>query len=175
MKGKETVQLYVTDENSRLCRPEKELKSFQKVMLEPGETKELSFTLEYRDFAYYDPEALDWVVEEGSFVIWAASSAGDVRESVKVEVIQAKKKFRKIYLDSQHTAVFENPKAKELYLDFLIEKQVLRADQREAMVPLLKGNYMGIYNVVTSLLGGNVTKKEMQKAIDRINEVCEEE
>lgn len=175
VKGKETVQIYVTDEHSRLCRPEKELKAFSKVMLEPGETKELSFTLGYRDFAYYDPEASDWVVEEGSFIIWAAASAGDVRASVKVEVIQAKKKFRKLYLDSQHAAVFENPKAKELYLDFLVEKQVLRADQRETMVPLLKGNYMGIYNVVTSLLGGNVTKQEMQKAIDKLNEVCSEE
>ena len=42
------------------------------------------------------------------------------------------------------------------------------------MVPLLKGNYMGIYNVVTSLLGGNVTKEEMQAVLDRINEVCKD-
>ncbi len=175
VKGKETVQIYVTDEHSRLHRPQKELKAFQKVELEPGETKEISFTLGYRDFAYYDPEASDWVVEEGSFTIWAAASAGDVRASVSVEVIQAKKKFRKLYLDSQHTAVFENPKAKKMYLDFLVEKQVLKADQVERMTPLLKGNYMGIYNVVTSLLGGDVTKEEMQRAIDEINERCREE
>ncbi len=170
VEGKETVQIYVTDEHSRLRRPEKELKAFQKIELKPGETKTISFTLGYRDFAYYDPEASDWVVEEGSFLIQAAASAGDVRASVKVEVTQARKKFRKLYLDSQHTAVFEHPKAKEMYLNFLVEKQVLKADQVERMVPLLKGNYMGIYNVVTSLLGGDVTKEEMQKAIDEINE-----
>lgn len=170
VRGKETVQIYVTDEASRLKRPEKELKAFQKVELEPGETKTISFTLGYRDFAYYDPEVPDWVVEEGSFLIWAAASAGDVRAHVKVEVTQAKRKFRKLYLDSQHTAVFEDPRAKKMYLDFLVEKHVLEADQVERMVPLLKGNYMGIYNVVTSLLGGDVTKEEMQRAIDGINE-----
>ena len=53
-----------------------------------------------------------------------------------------------------------------------MEAGVIEADRIDAMVPLLKVNYMGIYNVVTSLLGGNVTKEEMQAVIDRINEVC---
>ena len=172
VKGKEIVQIYVSDEKSRLRRPEKELKAFGKVELEPGETKTLTFTLGYRDFAYYDPEASDWVVEEGIFHIHAAANAGDIRQSIPVEVTEAKKKFRRLYLDSQHTAVFEHPMAKKMYLDFLVETGVIAADRVEAMVPLLKGNYMGIYNVVTSLLGGNVTKEEMQAVLDRINEVC---
>lgn len=174
VKGKEIVQIYVSDEKSRLKRPEKELKAFGKVELEPGETKTLTFTLGYRDFAYYDPEASDWVVEEGIFHIHAAANAGDIRQSIPVEVTEAKKKFRRLYLDSQHTAVFEHPMARKMYLDFLVEAGVIAADRVEAMVPLLKGNYMGIYNVVTSLLGGNVTKEEMQAVIDRINEVCRE-
>lgn len=174
VKGKEIVQIYVSDEKSRLKRPEKELKAFGKVELEPGETKTLTFTLGYRDFAYYDPEASDWVVEEGIFHIHAAANAGDIRQSIPVEVTEAKKKFRRLYLDSQHTAAFEHPMAKKMYLDFLVEAGVIAADRIEAMVPLLKGNYMGIYNVVTSLLGGNVTKEEMQAVIDRINEVCRE-
>ena len=174
VKGKEIVQIYVSDEKSRLKRPEKELKAFGKVELEPGETKTLTFTLGYRDFAYYDPEASDWVVEEGIFHIHAAANAGDIRQSIPVEVTEAKKKFRRLYLDSQHTAVFDHPMAKKMYLDFLVETGVIAADRVEAMVPLLKGNYMGIYNVVTSLLGGNVTKEEMQAVLDRINEVCKD-
>lgn len=168
-RGKEIVQIYVSDEVSRLLRPEKELKAFKKTELEPGEMKRLTFTLGYRDFAYYDPEAGDWVVEDGNFMIHAASSARDIRQSVLVEVVEARKKFRKLYLDSQHTAVFENPRAKELYLQFLVDAGVITGDRIEAMVPLLKGNYMGIYNVVTSLLGGNVTKEEMQELLDLIN------
>lgn len=174
VKGKEIVQIYVSDEKSRLKRPEKELKAFGKVELEPGETKTLTFTLGYRDFAYYDPEASDWVVEEGIFHIHAAANAGDIRQSIPVEVTEAKKKFRRLYLDSQHTAVFDHPMAKKMYLDFLVETGVIAADRVEAMAPLLKGNYMGIYNVVTSLLGGNVIKEEMQAVLDRINEVCKD-
>lgn len=174
VKGKEIVQIYVSDEKSRLKRPEKELKAFGKVELEPGETKTLTFTLGYRDFAYYDPEASDWVVEEGIFHIHAAANAGDIRQSIPVEVTEAKKKFRRLYLDSQHTAVFDHPMAKKMYLDFLVETGVIAADRVETMAPLLKGNYMGIYNVVTSLLGGNVTKEEMQAVLDRINEVCKD-
>lgn len=172
VKGKEIVQIYVTDKESRLKRPEKELKAFKKVELAPGETKTVTFELGYRAFAYYDPEASDWTVEEGEFVIHAAASAGDVRLSVPVQMTEAKKKFRKLYLDSQHTAVFENPKAKKMYLDFLVEAGVIPADKVETMAPLLKGNYMGIYNVVTSLLGGDVTKEEMQAVLDKINEEC---
>lgn len=174
VKGKEIVQIYVSDEKSRLKRPEKELKAFGKVELEPGETKTLTFMPGYRDFAYYDPEASDWVVEEGIFHIHAAANAGDIRQSIPVEVTEAKKKFRRLYLDSQHTAVFDHPMAKKMYLDFLVETGVIAADRVEAMASLLKGNYMGIYNVVTSLLGGNVTKEEMQAVLDRINEVCKD-
>ena len=169
--GKEVVQLYVTDEAARLLRPEKELRAFKKILLEPGETKTLSFCLGYRDFAYYDPEAADWVVEEGSFVIQAGSSAGTIHERIRIEVTEARKKYRKLYLDSQHTAVFENPLAKERYLRFLVEAGVIAADRVEKMVPLLSGNYMGIYNVVTSLLGGDVSREEMQQLLNEINEV----
>lgn len=125
VKGKETVQIYISDEESRLKRPEKELKAFGKVELEPQETKTLTFTLGYRDFAYYDPEASDWVVEEGGFYIHAAANAGDIRQSIRVEVTEAKKKFRRLYLDSQHTAVFEHPVARKMYLDFLVEAGVI--------------------------------------------------
>ncbi len=168
-RGKETVQLYVTDEKARLVRPEKELRAFAKIELEPGETKQVTFRLGYRAFAYYDPEASDWTVDEGDFLIHAAGSAGDIRQTIRVTMTEAQKKYRKLYLDSQHTAVFENPEAKRLYLEFLVEHGVIAADKVEKMVPLLKGNYMGIYNVVTSLLGGDVTKEELQEVLNRIN------
>lgn len=171
-RGKEVVQIYVTDESSRLVRPEKELRAFTKIELEPGETKTVSFPLGYRDFAYYDPEASDWVVEKGGFVIHAGSSADSILQSVTVTVTETEEKFRRIYLDSQHSHIFANPVAKKIYLEFLVEAGVIVPDKIDAMVPLLKGNYMGIYNVVTSLLGGNVTKEEMQSVLDRINETC---
>ncbi len=53
--GKEIVQVYVHDRQSRLVRPPKELKGFAKVELQPGETKTVSIPLDFRSFAYYHP------------------------------------------------------------------------------------------------------------------------
>lgn len=170
--GKEVVQLYVTDETSRLLRPEKELKAFTKVTLTPGETTTVSFSLSYRDFAYYDPEASDWVVEEGRFWIQAGTSCAAVLQRVAIDVTEAARKFRTLRLDSQHSAVFEHETAKTMYMDFLVDAEIIERERMDAMVPLLKGNYMGIYNVVTSLLGGNVTKEEMQSVLNQINDTC---
>lgn len=167
--GKETVQFYVTDPASSMVRPEKELKAFSKIFLKKGEKKTVSIELSDEDLSYYDPEASAWVAESGEFLILAASSASDIRQRVSISFEQTHPKYKKLYFDSQHTAVFANPCAKKLYLDFLVRKNVIPADEVDAMVPLLKGNYMGIYNVITSLLGGDVTREELQAVLDEIN------
>jgi beta-glucosidase len=77
--GKETVQVYVRDVESSVDRPEKALKGFQKVALQPGETKEVTFTLDERALAYYDVVRKEWVVEPGAFEVLAGASAADIR------------------------------------------------------------------------------------------------
>jgi len=85
-KGKEVVQLYISDKESTLQRPEKELKKFVKIELEPGEEKEVSFKLESRDFSYYDSKRNMWVAESGEYVISAAASSRDIRLSETVNL-----------------------------------------------------------------------------------------
>ncbi|RLC86524.1 MAG: beta-glucosidase [Chloroflexi bacterium] len=77
--GKEVVQLYVRDVESRLVRPEKELKAFQKVALQPGETKTVHFTLGPEALSYYDPGQKRWVAEPGVFEVLVGSSSRDIR------------------------------------------------------------------------------------------------
>ena len=79
--GKETIQLYVTDTQSSLQRPDKELKKFKKIALEPGDEKIVIFQLDSRDFSYYDAIRKMWIAESGGFVISAASSSRDIRLS----------------------------------------------------------------------------------------------
>ncbi|WP_461643449.1 glycoside hydrolase family 3 C-terminal domain-containing protein [Labilibaculum euxinus] len=81
VKGKEVVQLYVTDNKSTLLRPKKELKKFAKIELEPGEEKEVTFKLEARDFSCYDGKREMWIAESGEFTISAAASSRDIRLS----------------------------------------------------------------------------------------------
>ncbi|MCW3785777.1 beta-glucosidase [Plebeiibacterium sediminum] len=79
--GKEIIQLYVSDTQSTLQRPEKELKKFTKVELNPGESKEITFVLNSRDFSYYDGKREMWIAESGSFTISAAASSRDIRQT----------------------------------------------------------------------------------------------
>ena len=73
--GAEVVQCYVTDCECRIERPIKELKAYQKIFLQPGETKKVTLTLPYSAFAFYDVEAKDFVVEQGSFQIQVGNAS----------------------------------------------------------------------------------------------------
>jgi len=84
--GDEVVQLYVRDEYASVVRPAIELKRFQRISLEAGETKTVTFTLEKDAFAFYDESTTDWVVEPGAFDIMVGSSSQDIRVSKKLEL-----------------------------------------------------------------------------------------
>ena len=85
--GAEVVQLYVGDPQSSLPRPAKELKGFRKVVLQPGESQTLSFRLNNRAFAFYDPLRKDWLVEPGMFEILVGSSSADLRLKGAIELV----------------------------------------------------------------------------------------
>lgn len=81
--GQEVVQLYIRDVASSLQRPEKELKSFAKVQLAPGETKKVMLTIARDALAYYDDLAQHWVAEAGEFVALVGSSSWDIRAEAR--------------------------------------------------------------------------------------------
>lgn len=74
-RGEEIVQLYVGCEDSEVTRPPKELKGFDRIQLEPGESKTVSFEFNAEDLAYYDSEHENWIVEEGKYTVFVGSSA----------------------------------------------------------------------------------------------------
>lgn len=80
-KGKETVQLYIRDLVSSVTRPVKELRGFQQITLEPGEQKELSFSLEKEDLGFYNKN-LEYVVEPGDFEIMVGNSSDNVKKCI---------------------------------------------------------------------------------------------
>jgi beta-glucosidase len=79
LPGAEIVQVYVHDRESELARPEKELKGFAKVNLQPGETKKVSIPLDFRSFAYYHPKHHQWITESGDFDLLIGASSVDIR------------------------------------------------------------------------------------------------
>ena len=85
-RASDVVQVYVHDEESRLARPEQELRAFKKVELDPGASTVVSFDLDQRAMAYYDPEASDWAVDPGTFEIRVGASSRDIRARASLEV-----------------------------------------------------------------------------------------
>ena len=81
-KGAEVVQLYITDKKCSVDRPKKELKGFEKVSLNPGETKTVKFTIKSDALSFFDAAAHKWVAEPGVFTAHVAAAADDVRSSV---------------------------------------------------------------------------------------------
>lgn len=86
---REVVQVYVRDVEAAVHRPDRELKGFAKVALEPGETATAVIELDRRAFAWWDVQAGDWTVETGAFEVLAAASARDVRSGATVSVTGA--------------------------------------------------------------------------------------
>ena len=70
-KATETVQLYVRDLVGSVVRPVRELKRFERVTLEPGQSAELSFELPVSELAFWNAD-MEYVVEPGDFMVWVA-------------------------------------------------------------------------------------------------------
>lgn len=82
--GKEVVQLYVGEDNPTVLRPTKELKAFEKVLLQPGERKEVTFRLTpAEDFAFYDEAKREWHANTGHYTFYVGSSSADIRQTLK--------------------------------------------------------------------------------------------
>ncbi|MGH7951069.1 MAG: glycoside hydrolase family 3 C-terminal domain-containing protein [Limisphaerales bacterium] len=76
--GAEIAELYVHEKNPDLPRPEKELKGFKKVFLQPGEKRTVTILLNQSAFAYYDPAKKSWVAQKDDFKILVGSSSHDI-------------------------------------------------------------------------------------------------
>ena len=85
-EGKVVAQLYVAPERVEVIRPVCELKAFQKVSLQPGESKELCFQLSKRDFAYWNSNLHDWKVESGEFTIKVGNSVRDISVQTTIKI-----------------------------------------------------------------------------------------
>ena len=86
VKGKEIVQLYVKDLKSTEMRPEKELKHFAKVELNPGEEKVVTFKLDKSALQFYSDVKKDWVAESGKFTVLIGASSRDIKAKVDFEL-----------------------------------------------------------------------------------------
>lgn len=84
--GAEVTQIYVKEENALIPRPEKELKGFQKVFLQPGQSKTVTINLDENAFQYYNDLDSKWVKQDDTFDIMVGSSSRMIRFTDKVKM-----------------------------------------------------------------------------------------
>ena len=84
--GEEVVQLYIRDMVASVVRPVKELKGFQKLLLQPGESKTITFRLTEADLSFYNND-LKKITEPGTFKLMIGSASNDIRLEKSFELI----------------------------------------------------------------------------------------
>lgn len=81
--GAEVVQLYIHDKESSLERPYKELKGFDKVYLQPGETSQVNITIDVKALSFYNDKTQSWTAEDGEFVALVGNGTNNLKNSLK--------------------------------------------------------------------------------------------
>lgn len=85
VKAAEVAQIYVAPVNPTVARPARELKEYVKVMLAPGESKDVVVRLPQSAFSYYDVKKHDWVVDHVDYKIQLGTSSLDIRQEAEIQ------------------------------------------------------------------------------------------
>ena len=85
--GEEVVQLYLHDKFGSVIRPIKELKDFQKIKLDIGETKTIKFIIDNQKLSFYN-DKLEFKSEPGDFDLMIGSSSADIRLKSSFELVK---------------------------------------------------------------------------------------
>lgn len=85
VSGSEIAQLYIHHKNPKIFKAKRELKGFDKVQLEPNESKTITIPLDSRSFSYYNTDINDWVIENGEYEIQIGASLADIKLKQSVE------------------------------------------------------------------------------------------
>ncbi len=175
--GKEVVQLYVSDVESEVFRPVRELKGFDKVFLNPGEQKTVTFTLDKRAFAYWNTEIHDWYVESGAFQVQIGASSRDILLETQVQVEGTAKIPRQFTVNSIMMDLQKSEKAMRMLLPLLQRKdEAAKQDQSEVGNEAISedmNNAMERYmplRAMASFSDGAVTYEMMEEIVNRINQ-----
>ena len=180
--GKTVVQLYVGDTEGYVnaIRPVRELKGFRKVLLQPGESKEVTFTLDKRAFASWREEIRDWWVESGEFTIEAGDSIASLPLKETVTVESTVKLPAHYTPDTAFMDVLADPEAKEALMPlirkamkiFIPEQEQNQTDAaREAISEEMNAammNYVPLRGVF-SFGDGSIDPKEVENLLEKLN------
>lgn len=178
--GKEIVELYVADKESTVIRPLKELKGFEKVLLQPGETQTVNMTLDWRAFAYYEPKMKDWNVETGEFEILIGKSSEEIVLTETVVVNGTKKMPVTYTVNTTFGDLATTPQAMEIIEPILTaynQSQITSDDENSSSAEAITAEmnaamekFMPLRAVI-SFSDGKITPDQIEEAVNKLNKL----
>jgi beta-glucosidase len=178
MKGKEIVQLYVSGDD-KIIVPKKELKGFEKIELDPGETGEVTFVLDKRSFSHWDTENNTWRIFGNRYEIFAGTHSRNLPLKVDLQVLASDNYKQKYHLNSTLGEVLQHPLAKDLIqprIEAFIARTVTSECETEDLVNRGVNRTM-IYKMLEGLplrglisaTGGKMGEEMMNDLLEKIN------
>lgn len=173
MAAKEIVQFYVRPDHPGKDRPVRELKGFDKVFLQPGETATASCTLDARSFSYWEARIGDWYAEPGLYQVEAAASSRDIRLTAPVTVENKPLPVR-VTLDSPLGDIWAIPGGREVLgrlingVNEATQEDNLGAASQAMMEAMLRDTPM--HNLL-SFGGGKLTMEQLRQTVRQLNDM----
>ena len=177
--GMAVVQLYVAPGEGDIIRPVRELKGFEKVALQPGEEKELSFTLDRRAFAYWNEELHDWHVLTGEYAVQIGQSSREIEQSATVKVTSTVSIRRRYDMNTIYMDLMDDPSAMKALAPMMNQikevfsglnetgdsaaSEAISSDMTDAMLA-----YMPLRGLV-SFIADQIDIHEIEKLLEQIN------
>lgn len=173
--GQEVVQLYVKDVDSIMNRPEKELKGFEKIHLEPGEEKTVTFELSKRAFAYYDVDLKDWHVQSGEFEIVMGSSAEKNTISDVLQVTSTVEKAREITRNTTLGDIKSDSELLPVFIENIPKLKISEIKEEEQSPETMKITQALLNNAdlrsIVNHSEGRFTEENLTDLIEKLNQV----
>lgn len=167
--GSEVIQLYVQDVVSTLDKPLRELKSFQKVYLEPKESRMLDFYLPASAFTSFDPAYKAWAIEPGIYQIYLGTSSRDLEEPVSVTITgHSCYDFGK---DTPFIRIMEHETAYTKLLEYANTIGISESDFQGFAVYT---PYFSLERVLNSVFGWKWKGEELEHQKNRLYEILKE-
>lgn len=161
--GSEVVQLYVAAPGVVLDKPLRELKAFQKIYLQPAETKPVTFRLPVSALASYDPAYQMWAVEPGEYLFYVGTSSRQLLSPVAINI-----KGHSCYhfhAGTPFIRILDLPEAYQALLDACLDYGITESDFQGFAVYT---PYFSCERVLSGVLGKKLSSDELTAAKDRL-------
>lgn len=161
--GSEVVQLYANDVSSTLDKPIRELKAFQKVYLEPAESRTLTFQLPVQALASFDPVYKKWLVEPGEYRFYIGSSSRHLEEPITL-IIEGTSDYD-FHGGTPFIRILEHPAAYQTLLTACQKYQITESDFQGFAVYT---PYFSLERVLNGVLGWKLKEDTLTAAKEEV-------